>query len=179
MGQPSCRSNKVTNINQSITLPHQSDPAYYLNIEKQLRNITADFSKNHWTAQTTLAFQALPNTVGKASEARGGNAMGLKGTDQARFILEIAGVWNNKADDESMWSLARQLTNNLTTQLDQMKASGKAVGYNPLFMNDAGPDQDVFSTYKDVEKFAKLQREVDPKGFFAKRAGGYKFKQVV
>jgi hypothetical protein len=144
-----------------------------------MANITADFSKKHWTAQTTLAYQALPNTVGKASEARGGNAMGLKGTDRPRFILEIAGVWNSKADDESMWSMARQLTNNLTTQLGQMKAAGTDVGYNPLFMNDAGPDQDVFSTYKDVDKFAKLQREVDPTGFFAKRAGGYKIKQVV
>jgi hypothetical protein len=144
-----------------------------------MNNITADFSKNHWTAQTTLAFQALPNTVGKASEERGGNAMGLKGSDQPRFILEIAGVWNSKADDESMWSMARQLTEKLTTQLGQMKASGKAVGYNPLFMNDAGPDQDVFSTYKDVQKFAKLQKEIDPQGFFAKRAGGYKIKQTL
>jgi hypothetical protein len=127
---------------------------------------------------TTLAFQALPNTVGKASEERGGNAMGLSGKDQPRFILEIAGVWNSKADDETMWSMARQLTESLTGELGQMKAQGKAVGYNPLFMNDAGPDQDVMASYKDAAQFAKLQKAVDPTGFFSKRAGGYKYKSV-
>jgi hypothetical protein len=43
-------------------------------------------------------------------------------------------------------------------------------------MNDAGEDQDVMSSYRDHAKFAILQKEVDPKGFFSKRAGGYKFK---
>jgi hypothetical protein len=55
-----------------------------------------------------------------------------------------------------------------------MQAGTKAT-YNPFFMNDAGPDQDVMSTYRDSKKFAALQREIDPKGLFSKRVGGYKY----
>jgi hypothetical protein len=56
------------------------------------------------------------------------------------------------------------------------KAKGFDVGeYNPFFMNDAGPDQDILSSYKDSKHFTHLQKEVDPKGFFSKRGGGYKF----
>jgi hypothetical protein len=126
-----------------------------------------------------LAFQSLPNTVGKASEERGGNAMGLSGKDKPRVILEIAGTWSKKEDDQAIWAVARKLTEKLEGQVKKLQAVDTSAAYNPLFMNDAGPDQDVMSTYKDWKKFAKLQKEVDPKGFFAKRAGGYKYNQVV
>jgi hypothetical protein len=54
-------------------------------------------------------------------------------------------------------------------------AAGEA--YNPLFLNDAAFDQDVYSTYKDFEKFKALQKEVDPTGLWSgQRTEGFKFK---
>jgi hypothetical protein len=44
-----------------------------------------------------------------------------------------------------------------------------------MFMNDAGTDQNVMGSYRDQTKFAALQKEVDPTGFFSKRVGGYKY----
>lgn len=165
---------------RSLTLPHIPSGKYYQNIEETFANITAKFAKDHWIAGSTLAFQALPPTVGKASEERGGNAMGLSSKDKTRFILEIAGVWNNKADDAEMLKLAKQLTERLEKDLHATQRKDATLeSYNPYFMNDAGPDQDVTSTYKDTATFAKMQKSVDPNGLFAKRAGGYKFKAVV
>lgn len=59
------------------------------------------------------------------------------------------------------------------------RARGSSIGeYNPYFMNDAGTGQDVMGTYRDSEKFAFLQRELDPNGLWSRRAGGYKYETV-
>ena len=59
--------------------------------------------------------------------------------------------------------------------INNVQAKSKAVGtYKPYFMNGAGPDQDVFGSYKNYEKFAALQKQLVSNGFFTKRAGGYK-----
>lgn len=48
--------------------------------------------------------------------------------------------------------------------------------YQPLFMNDAMYNQDVFASYGSAnhDRLVQIQRERDPKGFFAKRTGGFK-----
>jgi hypothetical protein len=106
--------------------------------------------------------------------------MGLTANDKDRFILEIAGIYNKSEDDDLVLAMGKEFTDALTKQLGPLKTQAKAAGveleeYLPLFMNDAGPDQDVMSSYKDAEKFKALQRSVDPNGLWSKRAGGYKF----
>jgi hypothetical protein len=108
--------------------------------------------------------------------------MGLSGTDHDRFVLEIATIWTNKAEDDLVKAMVRDITATLSLKLSEdkskAKTSGRIIGdYNPFYMNDAGPDQDVMSSFKDAKKFAKLQKDMDPTGLWAKRAGGYKHKE--
>lgn len=106
--------------------------------------------------------------------------MGLKGSDGPRFILEITSLWSDAKDDAEVTTLAKKFTDTVNQQVEKFKAGG-ATGknafepYNPLFMNDAATDQDVLATFKDAAKFQKLQKEIDPNGLFAKRAGGFKY----
>ena len=128
-----------------------------------------------------IVLQPFPRAFGKASEERGGNAMGLSKTDHDRFVLEIAGVYSKKEDDELMQAWGREFTDQLTSRLKTVVADAKRTGssvgeYNPYFMNDAGTAQDVMGSYQDAKKFAALQKELDPKGLFSKRAGGFKLK---
>lgn len=104
--------------------------------------------------------------------------MGLSSLDKDRFILEIAGVYNKSEDDDLVQAMGKEFTNALTKKL-KVAIQSKAVKgeeYNPLFMNDAGPDQDVMASYKDSKKFMELQMNVDPEGLWAKRSGGYKYQ---
>ncbi|KXT14120.1 hypothetical protein AC579_90 [Pseudocercospora musae] len=43
--------------------------------------------------------------------------------------------------------------------------------YNPLFMNDAAPDQDVFSSYgtANIQRFLQIKNSYDPTSFFTTR----------
>jgi hypothetical protein len=107
--------------------------------------------------------------------------MGLSSKDHDRFVLEIAGVYSSKADDELMQAWGGEFTNQLTSRLKTIVANAKATGsfvgeYNPYFMNDAGTDQDVMGSYQDAKKFAMLQKELDPQGLFSRRAGGFKLR---
>jgi hypothetical protein len=119
--------------------------------------------------------------VGKQTAIRGGNAMGLTANDHSRFVLEITALWQDKADDEVLAAIHRKLTERITQQLVAMKSRFTAMEaaaiseYNPYFMNDASVDQDVMSSYKEMDKFRQMQREVDPTGLW-KRAGGFKYR---
>jgi hypothetical protein len=127
-----------------------------------------------------VIFQPFPKIFGRHAEAAGGNAMGLSGKDADRFVLELPGLYINKGDEEVIQEWGQEFTRMLEERLkrDRVEARGKGFDiteYNPHFMNDAGPDQNCLRTYKDHRKFEALQREVDPKGMFRKRAGGYSF----
>ncbi|QDS72887.1 hypothetical protein FKW77_007603 [Venturia effusa] len=167
---------------RSISLPYEpNNPGYYAEIEDTWNSISQSYiSRAKGTVTATIAFQPFPRTIGQASEKRGGNAMGLTAKDKDRFILEIAGVYNNSEDDDLVQAMGREFTDALTQKLKvqmQSNFAGDCETYNPLFMNDAGPDQDVMGSYKDSNKFIELQRSVDPDGLWAKRAGGYKLAQ--
>lgn len=153
------------------------------------------------TVQPTLAFQPFPSMVGKASEASGGNAMGLSANDGNRVILEFATLWLLESSDDIVQAAGRNMTQqilasykqalakkglkdtttqlgtNTDTKLYQGQSSVKVWGtgaasaaggalsgmfgklfgrqiptgtakvdtYNPLFLNDANQDQEVFS----------------------------------
>jgi len=167
---------------RSITLPHlPDDHGYYERIDDLWNNITTKYAGNNFLIQSTLAYQPWPRSIGKATEARGGNAMGLTAKDKDRFIIEIAGIYMRAADSKTVLDMSREFTDTLQKQLETMKTRVKAAGgpmfetYLPEFMNDAAVDQDVVSTYKDKKLFAKLQKQMDPEGFWTKRTAGYKY----
>jgi hypothetical protein len=167
---------------QSFTLPHQpEDHGFYKRVDDIWSGVAQKYIKNRWNIFNAVIFQPFPKSIGAASDARGGNAMGLSGSDHDRFVLEIATIYTNKADDDLVKAMVRDITATLSLKLSEEKEKAKSVGrtigdYNPFYMNDAGPDQDVMSSFKDAKKFAKLQKEMDPTGLWANRAGGYKYK---
>jgi hypothetical protein len=48
--------------------------------------------------------------------------------------------------------------------------------YNPLFMNDAAPYQDVYTSYgsTNLARLKAAKKTYDPTGFFTNRQGGFK-----
>jgi hypothetical protein len=152
----------------------------YAEIRDYLANVTAPFLNTPPLAravQFSVDFQPLPSVIGKFSESKGRNAMGLSSSDPDRIILIYQGAWNLPTDDELAYSIAGQIT----AWLDEVvpvwveEAGLLRDMYMPLFMNDAMWDQPVTQSYRDYEKFKALQRQVDPQGLFATRTGGFKY----
>lgn len=163
---------------QTYTVPYiASRPQMYGEIRDKLTDIATPFlNVLRPTSQFSVDFQPLPSLIGKISESKGGNAMGLTGSDPDRLILEIQGSWSLPGDDAEGYSVSKRLTDWLDDQVPQWLAdAGMDSPYLPLFMNDAAGDQDVTGSYKDVAKFRALQKSVDPNGLFSTRAGGYKY----
>lgn len=130
----------------------------------------------HLTSQCSIDFQPFPATIGAQSEKRGGNALGLSGSDEDRLILELQCSWARSKDDENLYRMSREITTWLEGRLAYwLQDEPKKDRYLPFLMNDAMYDQNVTGRYKDYAKFKLLQEEVDPDGVFANRMGGYKF----
>jgi FAD/FMN-containing dehydrogenase len=152
----------------------------YAEIRDYLANASALFLNTPPLAravQFSVDFQPLPSIIGRISETKGGNAMGLSSSDPDRIILIYQGAWNLPTDDELAYGIARQITAWLDKVVPQwMEEAGiSSDTYLPMFMNDAMYDQPVFQSYKDYAKFRALQRQVDPDGLFSTRAGGFKY----
>lgn len=163
---------------QTYTVPYiASRPHMYKEIRDKLVEIATPFlNVLRPTSQFSVDFQPLPSLIGKVSESKGGNAMGLTASDPDRLILEIQGSWTLPGDDTEGYSVSKQLTDWLDEQVPKWLAeAGMDSQYLPFFMNDAAGDQDVTGSYKDVEKFRALQKSVDPNGLFSTRAGGFKY----
>ncbi|KAM5361883.1 hypothetical protein ACJZ2D_012828 [Fusarium nematophilum] len=165
---------------RTLTIPHiPNNPNIYAEISDKMDQLLADYLSNPFAlaSQCSVDFQPLPSIVGKHSQDRGGNAMGLSGTDGNRLILELQCAWTNKADDEVLPAITRDLTAWVETRipvwLDGEDASNER--YLPLFMNDAMSDQNVTGSYRDYVKFKGLQMQNDPDGTLRTRVGGFKY----
>jgi hypothetical protein len=128
------------------------------------------------TVVASIALQSFPDLIGKGTEARGGNAMGLTGSDGGRFITELSFLYTLNTTTQGIYATSRAMT--AAFHADYQAILPKAAGaetYLPLFMNDAAYDQDVTHSYGGYTGFAASQNAVDPKGFFSKRTGGFKY----
>lgn len=171
---------------QTFTIPYiASNPGLYAEIRDQWREITSDYLKDigHLIALCSADFQPFPSIIGQHSQEKGGNAMGLSGSDPDRLIIELQCSWSDKNDDETLHAMSRQMTSWLQGKVPEWLAAAAAAAdepveeglYLPLFMNDAMGDQNVTGSYRDYAKFKALQRSVDPDGLFNLRSGGYKY----
>jgi hypothetical protein len=73
----------------------------------RVSNFAFDYFHIRTSFRVEVVLQPFPRAFGKTSEKRGGNAMGLSKTDHDRFVLEIAGVYSKKEDDELMQAWGR------------------------------------------------------------------------
>ncbi|KAF1851591.1 FAD binding domain-containing protein [Cucurbitaria berberidis CBS 394.84] len=172
----------LSNARQSFrtyTLPYiATRPQLYAEIRDKFIQISVPFlTAERPTSQYSVDFQPLPSVIGRISQSKGGNAMGLTVSDPDRVILEVQGSWALASDDTVGHSLSKQLIEWLDVQvplwLDEAGLSRDV--YLPFFMNDAAGDQEVTKSYRDYEKFKALQKSVDPNGLFSVRAGGFKY----
>ncbi|KAH9905709.1 FAD-binding domain-containing protein [Xylariomycetidae sp. FL2044] len=166
---------------RTYTIPYiPSNPAIYAETRDQWSSILAPHLSNPLNvgSQCSIDFQPFPSTIGAASDAAGGNAMGISGSDPDRLLLELQCMWASGTDDAEIYAMSREMTAWLDGMVPEWLAEAGLdadAWYLPLFMNDAQGDQNVTGTYRDYAKFKTLQEEVDPLGFFSERAGGFKY----
>ncbi|OQO03643.1 hypothetical protein B0A48_10308 [Cryoendolithus antarcticus] len=130
--------------------------------------------------------QPLSVRVARASQAQGGNALGLNPDHGDRIWIENNFVWGSPLCQDRCPQYSKQVSETL---LEYQKStfggiaptnykSGdlNTVNYNPLFMNDVAPDQDVYSSYgpTNLARLKAAKKLYDPKGFFTNRQGGFK-----
>jgi hypothetical protein len=147
---------------------------------------TKKFQDRNLASVASFALQSFPALIGKATGKTGGNAMGLGINDGPRWMIEMTYVANGEKTDEPVWATGRAVVAEISKRVKskvvattaEAESGSMVEDYNPLFLNDAAFDQDVYASYKDYNKFKALQRSVDPDGLWSgQRTGGFKFKQ--
>lgn len=130
--------------------------------------------------------QPLSIRIARASQAQGGNALSLNPDHGDRIWVENDFLWANPTCQDRCPEYSKEVSEELLAY--QKKTYGGVpptnyksgdlnwVNYNPLFMNDAAPDQDVYSSYgtDSLEKLKQVKQKYDPTGFFTTRQGGFK-----
>ncbi|GIZ49729.1 hypothetical protein CKM354_001275600 [Cercospora kikuchii] len=130
--------------------------------------------------------QPVSVRIAEASQRQGGNALDLRPEYGDRIWFENNFLWANPLCQDRCPKYSEELSESLLAYHKENYAgiaptnyqSGdvETISYNPLFMNDAAPNQDVYSSY-GAESLARLQaakRQYDPSGFFTNRQGGFK-----
>lgn len=125
--------------------------------------------------------------IARASLQYGGNALGLNPDDGDRIWFDLGTSWLTPVGDAAAASTAVKLSADIisyaqTTYQDvpNTRFAGDDLAYasyNPIYSNDAMPDQHTYQTYAggNFERLKSIQESVDPEGFFATRTGGFKY----
>ncbi|KAF3015843.1 hypothetical protein E8E14_005749 [Neopestalotiopsis sp. 37M] len=161
---------------REFTIPHVPDyPGIYQEIHDYWSSTIQ--SALALTEQCSIDFQPVPSVIGQHSEERGGNALGLSSSDPNRLFLEMECAWAFGLNDATVYGITEDVTAWLETRIPEWNAMAglPADAYLPYFMNDAGGDQNVTSSYKAYDDLKALQREVDADGLFNANAGGFKY----
>lgn len=146
-------------------------PGVYRQIVDKHTSLVKDLLPSRQSALCSVDFQPFPSVIGQHSEDSGGNAMGISGSDPHRVILELQCSWDEEVDDDLFQNATRTLVEWIDSKVPEWSDDGQA--YLPLFMNDAAWDQNVTGTYKGYADFKRIQKVIDPTGFFPGRAGGF------
>ena len=108
-----------------------------------------------------------------------GNSLGLTERGTAApgplVVTLLAATWTDTADDGRMRAAARGL-------IGRLEEDARRLGthYPFVYLNYAADWQDPVASYgrRSVERLRKVQRDVDPRSFFARYApGGFKIPQ--
>ena len=100
----------------------------------------------------------------------GGNPLGLADKSAPLLMLSQAWIWENTADDETVWAGIREFQTKVDVKAVEMKVN---IPYR--YMNYANIYQDVIESYGSENK-ARLNRIAamyDPTGVYQKLQPGY------
>jgi len=122
----------------------------------------------------SIAFQPIPKMLARKALERGGDLIDLD-DEVDRIILEFNYSYTFATDDEKMDAATQALYKGTQALVTQFQADGKLPeAYLPLFANDGYYRQDYFGRLRTADFARTVRDQVDPKGFFAGRTGGYK-----
>lgn len=130
--------------------------------------------------------QPVSVRLARASQAQGGNALALDPNNGDRIWIENNFLWTNPTCQDRCPQFSKELSDRLLAYhkatyggvppTNYVSGDINTINYNPLFMNDAAPDQDVYSSYgpESLRKLKAAKAKYDPTGFFTNRQGGFK-----
>jgi len=130
--------------------------------------------------------QPLSVKIAQASQNQGGNALGLDPAHGDRFWIEDDFLWSGQFCDTVCPQISKEMSDRALAYQKTHYAgvpptnyqSGDLdyVNYNPLFMNDAAPYQDPYTSYgpTNLARLKAAKAAYDPTGFFTNRQGGFK-----
>jgi hypothetical protein len=122
----------------------------------------------------SIAFQPIPKMLARKALERGGDLIDLD-DDVDRIILEFNYSYTFATDDKKMDAATQELYKGTQALVSQFQADGKLPeAYLPLFANDGYYRQDYFGRLRTADFARSVRDAYDPKGFFAKRTGGFK-----
>ncbi|GES63272.1 FAD-binding-domain-containing protein [Aspergillus terreus] len=166
--------------------PDQMDELLELHWETYQSQIRNDSARSIDIQIGTFTPQPLSVRIAKASAASGANALGLDPENGDRFWVENDLIWVNPICDEACPQYLREVAEGVRSKFDAQFSSVTPTNYqsgdveyisgNPLFMNDAGDYQDVYSSYgtANKEKLEQIAKAYDPDRFMF-RQGGWNF----
>ncbi|KAF2166650.1 hypothetical protein M409DRAFT_66628 [Zasmidium cellare ATCC 36951] len=130
--------------------------------------------------------QPLSVRIAQASQKQGGNVYGLNPDHGDRIWIENNLLWTNPTCNDRCPQQSKELSESLLQYQKDTYGSQTATNYksgdpsftnfNPLFMNDIGPDQDIYSSFgpENLARLKQIKSAYDPTGFFTNRQGGFK-----
>ncbi|KAK4500372.1 hypothetical protein PRZ48_008561 [Zasmidium cellare] len=130
--------------------------------------------------------QPLSVKIAQASQKQGGNALGLDPNHGDRIWVEHNLLWTNPTCNDKCPQQSEQLSDLVLEYMKEKYPNALATNFksgnssftnfSPLFMNDASPNQDVYSSYgaENLARLKQIKAAYDPSGFFTQRQGGFK-----
>ncbi|KAG9120289.1 hypothetical protein FRC07_004281 [Ceratobasidium sp. 392] len=112
---------------------------------------------------SAIAFQPISNSMIRASEARGGNVLGLQPATDPLIVVNYQFSWASPSDDAKVHKTADQL---MQKSMDLARARGKLADY--IYLNYASTGQGVIEAYgaDQVSFLRSVKAKYDPTGVF-------------
>ncbi|KAJ5023501.1 hypothetical protein PSV08DRAFT_353703 [Bipolaris maydis] len=129
---------------------------------------------NSTAKSPSISFQDLSATLIQKTTSNGGNPLGLDPADGPLTIALMNLSWSDAADDERIEAFALRVKRRASAAA---LAAGKATDY--IYMNYAGPTQDVIASYgaENKARLLEIASKYDPTGVFQTREpGGFKLE---
>ncbi|TDZ37107.1 Bifunctional solanapyrone synthase [Colletotrichum trifolii] len=100
----------------------------------------------------------------------GGNPLGLNIEDGPVYIILLCTMWNNKEDDDAIYSFMSNTLEQISTEAKKRDSANEY-----LYMNYASQFQDVISGYggENKARLKSISEKYDPKQVFQKLQPGY------
>lgn len=128
---------------------------------------------------TQMFTQPIPSTMTAIGPQRGGNLLGLDGTE-GNLVLWVMGVGVLADESESTYARAHALLIEQTAKVKAM-AAATDLSVDLVYGNYADPSQDVLGSYGEanVAFMREVSAKYDPMGVFQRRVpGGFKVSWV-